>query len=278
MRLARSISIAPGSRSSPASAATSTRALRAKASGLSAHAVARRDRRRIVGRAAGAVLRSRRRSRRRRAGEQRRDRRPRRARVPRPRRTTAPARGQRGRPDRRDPGVSRGVAPRPRRVVNIGSIGGRMAQPFLGPYNASKFALEALTDSLRLELHAVGDRGLDHRARQRRHPDLGKADESADAVVRRSPRAGAGSLRRRHRRDAREAARSPRGRSRPAASRARSSTRSPRGGRRRATSSAATRGCRRSRSGSCPIARWTRFVRWQIGKTGRRTSSSAPKS
>jgi NAD(P)-dependent dehydrogenase (short-subunit alcohol dehydrogenase family) len=42
------------------------------------------------------------------------------------------------------------------RVVNIGSIGGRVAVPFLGPYNASKFALEALTDSLRLELHASG--------------------------------------------------------------------------------------------------------------------------
>jgi len=38
------------------------------------------------------------------------------------------------------------------RIVNIGSIGGRMATPFLGPYNASKFAMEALTDSLRQEL------------------------------------------------------------------------------------------------------------------------------
>jgi NAD(P)-dependent dehydrogenase (short-subunit alcohol dehydrogenase family) len=42
------------------------------------------------------------------------------------------------------------------RVVNIGSIGGRVALPFIGPYNASKFALEALTDSLRLELHPWG--------------------------------------------------------------------------------------------------------------------------
>ena len=38
------------------------------------------------------------------------------------------------------------------RIVNIGSIGGKMATPFLGPYSASKFAMEALTDSLRQEL------------------------------------------------------------------------------------------------------------------------------
>jgi NAD(P)-dependent dehydrogenase (short-subunit alcohol dehydrogenase family) len=38
------------------------------------------------------------------------------------------------------------------RIVFMGSIGGRMASPFLAPYNASKFALEAITDALRLEL------------------------------------------------------------------------------------------------------------------------------
>ena len=42
------------------------------------------------------------------------------------------------------------------RIVNVGSIGGRIAQPMLGPYNASKFALEALSDSLRMELGAWG--------------------------------------------------------------------------------------------------------------------------
>jgi NAD(P)-dependent dehydrogenase (short-subunit alcohol dehydrogenase family) len=42
------------------------------------------------------------------------------------------------------------------RVVNIGSIGGRVALPFVGPYNASKFAMEALTDTLRMELHPWG--------------------------------------------------------------------------------------------------------------------------
>ena len=42
------------------------------------------------------------------------------------------------------------------RIVNMGSIGGRIAFPFLGPYNASKFAMEALTDSLRQELQPWG--------------------------------------------------------------------------------------------------------------------------
>ncbi len=42
------------------------------------------------------------------------------------------------------------------RIVNIGSIGGRMATPFIGPYCASKFAMEALTDSLRQELRPWG--------------------------------------------------------------------------------------------------------------------------
>ncbi len=38
------------------------------------------------------------------------------------------------------------------RIVMIGSIAGRSALPFMGAYAASKFALEALTDSLRCEL------------------------------------------------------------------------------------------------------------------------------
>jgi NAD(P)-dependent dehydrogenase (short-subunit alcohol dehydrogenase family) len=42
------------------------------------------------------------------------------------------------------------------RIVNIGSIGGRVALPFVGPYAASKFAMEAITDSLRRELRASG--------------------------------------------------------------------------------------------------------------------------
>lgn len=38
------------------------------------------------------------------------------------------------------------------RIVLVGSISSRRASPIAGPYNASKFALEALADALRLEL------------------------------------------------------------------------------------------------------------------------------
>ena len=38
------------------------------------------------------------------------------------------------------------------RLVNIGSLAGRVAMPFIGAYSASKFAMEALTDALRVEL------------------------------------------------------------------------------------------------------------------------------
>jgi len=42
------------------------------------------------------------------------------------------------------------------RVVFIGSIAGKSALPFLGPYAASKFGLEAIADSLRVELRPWG--------------------------------------------------------------------------------------------------------------------------
>lgn len=42
------------------------------------------------------------------------------------------------------------------RVVFVGSIAGRSALPFLGAYAASKFAIEALTDALRVELRPWG--------------------------------------------------------------------------------------------------------------------------
>ena len=38
------------------------------------------------------------------------------------------------------------------RVVNVGSINGKVVSPFTAAYGASKFALEAMTDGLRMEL------------------------------------------------------------------------------------------------------------------------------
>lgn len=38
------------------------------------------------------------------------------------------------------------------RIVNMSSIGGMVSAPFVAPYSSSKFAMEALSDSLRIEL------------------------------------------------------------------------------------------------------------------------------
>ena len=46
-------------------------------------------------------------------------------------------------------------APEPR-IVNVGSIVGRFSTPVLGPYAGSKYALEALSDTLRVELRDWG--------------------------------------------------------------------------------------------------------------------------
>jgi NAD(P)-dependent dehydrogenase (short-subunit alcohol dehydrogenase family) len=49
-----------------------------------------------------------------------------------------------------------GAGGEPGRIVNISSVGGKNGVPFLAPYNASKFALEGLSESLRRELMLLG--------------------------------------------------------------------------------------------------------------------------
>jgi NAD(P)-dependent dehydrogenase (short-subunit alcohol dehydrogenase family) len=44
----------------------------------------------------------------------------------------------------------------PGRIVNITSVGGRNGMPFIGPYAASKFGLEGLSESLRREMMMFG--------------------------------------------------------------------------------------------------------------------------
>jgi NAD(P)-dependent dehydrogenase (short-subunit alcohol dehydrogenase family) len=42
------------------------------------------------------------------------------------------------------------------RIVNMGSVNGSLAPPYMAPYAASKFALEAISDALRTELRHWG--------------------------------------------------------------------------------------------------------------------------
>lgn len=44
------------------------------------------------------------------------------------------------------------------RVINVSSVGGRMVFPLMGAYHATKYAVEAVSDALRMELHQFGIR------------------------------------------------------------------------------------------------------------------------
>jgi NAD(P)-dependent dehydrogenase (short-subunit alcohol dehydrogenase family) len=75
------------------------------------------------------------------------------------------------------------------RIVFIGSIAGRSALPFLGPYAASKHALEAVADSLRLELRPFGIHVSIVEPGTIRTPIWAKSAAAADELVQRLPAA-----------------------------------------------------------------------------------------
>jgi NAD(P)-dependent dehydrogenase (short-subunit alcohol dehydrogenase family) len=73
------------------------------------------------------------------------------------------------------------------RIVLVGSISGRIAVPFLGPYAASKFALEAIADSLRVELAPEGLGVVLVEPGEVRTPIWDKGRAAGDALLARTP-------------------------------------------------------------------------------------------
>ena len=68
------------------------------------------------------------------------------------------------------------------RVVFIGSIGGRIASPFIGPYSASKHAIEAIAESMRHELAGTGIRTIVIEPGAVRTPIWDKGQSAADDI------------------------------------------------------------------------------------------------
>lgn len=75
-------------------------------------------------------------------------------------------------------------------IVNMSSIGGRVVNPLFGPYSASKFALEAMSDALRREVSRHGVRvvviepgGIATPIWEKGHADADRMFEGADEAV-----------------------------------------------------------------------------------------------
>lgn len=69
------------------------------------------------------------------------------------------------------------------RIVFMSSVSGQIAPPFVGPYASSKFALEALGDALRMELHAFGIRVSIIQPGNVRTPIWQKGRDAKDALL-----------------------------------------------------------------------------------------------
>lgn len=73
------------------------------------------------------------------------------------------------------------------RIVNVSSIGGRFALPLVSPYNASKFALEGISDSLRRELHGQGVDVIVIEPGGVKTPIWSKSNDAADELQQQMP-------------------------------------------------------------------------------------------
>ncbi|MGZ3561654.1 MAG: SDR family oxidoreductase [Vulcanimicrobiaceae bacterium] len=73
------------------------------------------------------------------------------------------------------------------RVVFVGSISGRLAVPFIAPYSASKFALRAIADAMRMELSSAGITVALVEPGSVKTPIWRKGRDSKDDLVRRLP-------------------------------------------------------------------------------------------
>lgn len=75
------------------------------------------------------------------------------------------------------------------RIIFMSSVSGQIAPPLLGPYAASKFALEAFADSLRMELGAFGIPVSVIQPGNVRTPIWSKGGRNRDALAERMPAA-----------------------------------------------------------------------------------------
>ena len=69
------------------------------------------------------------------------------------------------------------------RIVNVSSIGGRVALPLVGAYNTSKFALEGMSDAWRRELRPFGVEVILIEPGGVKTPIWTKSTETADAML-----------------------------------------------------------------------------------------------
>jgi NAD(P)-dependent dehydrogenase (short-subunit alcohol dehydrogenase family) len=69
------------------------------------------------------------------------------------------------------------------RIVLMSSVGGRMSLPYLAPYHASKFALEAVGDALRMEVQPFGIDVSIIEPGSIKTPFWGKGTEQVDEIL-----------------------------------------------------------------------------------------------